>query len=209
MNWPWRPFQQDGKYGYIDRLGDTMVKPVWDDVLNGKSLCPLDYYSHHMLLPVKLGDKWGMVNGDNELLIPPRFDKMGGFFECDDGKQYANVAIKQGQEFLTALISADGTIIVGPLKDADVILPNGFVIFSKVVGKKVRCGIRSFNEMIVVPCKYTTIHVCPTNIRMVTLSKVDCDEGCRDIYRIQLYSNYPNAEVFRTEAGNGYVISLN
>lgn len=207
MNWPWKPFQQDGKYGYIDRLGYIRVKPIWDDVLNGKLLSPLEYYSHHMLLPVKLGGKWGMVDGDNTLIISPQFDKTSSFFECDDGKQYATVTMKQGSKSLTALINSDGKIVVDPMDDADMILPNGFVIFSRQFGKKILCGIRTISGTVIIPCKFTTIHFCPTNLRKVALNNVDCDKGCWDIYHIQLYSDYPNPEVFHVNTDKGVVIS--
>jgi hypothetical protein len=203
-NWPWRPFQQDGKYGYIDRLENIRIEPVWDDVLNSRTLSPLDYFSNNMILPVKQGPRWGAVNSDNKLVIPPEWEQMSTFLQCDNGQQFANVMIGRQK----ALIDEHGKVVMNSMDDADFILPNGFVIFSRTSGQKTRCGIRTLGGTDIIPCKYTIIHFCPTNLRKVTLSNVDCDESCWDIHRIQLFSDYPNPEVFRTDTGKKVVISI-
>lgn len=195
---------KDGKYGYIDRLGNVRIDPIWDGVLNSRTLAPLDYFSNNMILPVKQGPRWGAVNQKNKLIVPSEWEQMSTFLQCDDGQQFANVTIGRQK----ALIDEHGKIVVGPMDDADLILPNGFVIFSRPYGKKTRCGIRLLGGSVIIPCKYTAIHFRPTNLRMVTLNKVDCDENCWDIYRIQLFSDYPSPEVFRTDTGKKVVIAI-
>lgn len=149
-NWPWRPFQQDGKYGYIDRLENIRIEPVWDDVLNSRTLSPLDYFSNNMILPVKQGPRWGAVNSDNKLVIPPEWEQMSTFLQCDNGQQFANVMIGRQK----ALIDEHGKVVMNSMDDADFILPNGFVIFSRTSGQKTRCGIRTLGGTDIIPCKY-------------------------------------------------------
>lgn len=84
--------------------------PVWDDVLNSRTRAPLDYFSRNTILPVKQGSRWGAVNLENKLIVPPEWEQMSTFLQCDDGQQFANVAI----DHQAALIDERGKVVVDP-----------------------------------------------------------------------------------------------
>lgn len=56
--------KQGGKWGYIDKLGQTVVGPKYDDVLSFSG----------GLAPVKLDKKWGFIDHGGKMVIAPQYD---------------------------------------------------------------------------------------------------------------------------------------
>lgn len=63
------PFVKDGKFGYHDATGATVVKPAYDYADE----------SHDGLAAVQLGGKWGFLSSAGREVIPPRYDEFAGF----------------------------------------------------------------------------------------------------------------------------------
>lgn len=58
-----------GHWGIIDRTGQVIVAPIWDQV---------DQFTREGLTAVRIGDKLGMVKLNGETAIPIKFDKIIG-----------------------------------------------------------------------------------------------------------------------------------
>ena len=69
---PLFPIVQDGKHGFIDKKGNYVINPRFDDV---------GFFSDG-LCGVKIGDKWGFIDKKGNYVINPRFDDVG-FFSDD------------------------------------------------------------------------------------------------------------------------------
>ena len=63
--------QKDGKWGVIDRNGDAVVPPQWDDVR---------YFSEGLAQVEKAG-KYGFIDRTGKEVAPPQWDLAGEFSE--------------------------------------------------------------------------------------------------------------------------------
>ena len=61
------------KYGYVDKQGNWMIKPIYDD---------FDRFSEG-LARVKLGEKYGFIDKKGNWVIQPIYDKVGVVFIDD------------------------------------------------------------------------------------------------------------------------------
>jgi hypothetical protein len=61
----------DGKWGFINKSGDLVVKEQFDGV---------DGFSDGMCA-VRCGDKWGFINSTGEIAVSPHYDEVRGFSE--------------------------------------------------------------------------------------------------------------------------------
>ncbi len=78
---------KDGKVGSVDRAGNELVPPIYDDV-SGSFMPSEAYWNYkvfrHMVLepdaqlytPVKINEKWGVVNRDNQLIVEPQYTSL-------------------------------------------------------------------------------------------------------------------------------------
>jgi outer membrane protein assembly factor BamB len=65
------PIKQYGKWGYINKKGDIVIEPQFDEA---------DTFSEGSA-PVRIGGKWGYINQTGIVVINPIYDEAGGFFE--------------------------------------------------------------------------------------------------------------------------------
>ena len=63
--------KQNGRYGYINRDGKTIVEPQFDGA---------DHFRENFA-GVKVGEKWGFVDETGKMVIEPQFDEVGEFNE--------------------------------------------------------------------------------------------------------------------------------
>lgn len=89
------PILANGKYGFIDRSGKTVIDPQFDQALP---------FSEGMAR-VRVGTKWGYIDKKGALTITPQFDFAYPF-------QYKRAAVQQGR--LWGFIDADGKFIGTP-----------------------------------------------------------------------------------------------
>lgn len=61
--------EKDGKFGFIDRSGETVITPQFDSV---------DSFSEG-LAAVRTGRKWGFIDTSGRTVIDPGFDQVGSF----------------------------------------------------------------------------------------------------------------------------------
>lgn len=74
---------ENGKYGYVDKAGGTVVEPVFDradEFVEG-------------FATVMVGGKWGFLKPDGTYLCEPQFDDLEDF---EDGRAYVEVGERQG-----------------------------------------------------------------------------------------------------------------
>ena len=62
-----------GKYGFINRIGDIVIKVQYDDAESFED----------GLARVKIGDKWGYIDKTGEFVIPPKFNHVGSFHKTE------------------------------------------------------------------------------------------------------------------------------
>jgi hypothetical protein len=61
----------NGKWGYINKAGELVIEPQFDDVFG--------HGFYEGLSPVKIGDSWGYVDTRGNIAIEPQYDQAGGF----------------------------------------------------------------------------------------------------------------------------------
>jgi len=61
--------KMDGKWGFVDKNGQLVIKVQFDDV---------NSFSEG-LAPAKINNKWGVVNRTGEFILQPQFDYIGSF----------------------------------------------------------------------------------------------------------------------------------
>jgi hypothetical protein len=69
--------ENDGKFGFMDRTGTTVIEPQFEEV---------GAFSEG-LAAVRVGTKWGYINAKGELVINPQFDHASSF-------QYGRAVVK-------------------------------------------------------------------------------------------------------------------
>jgi len=121
------PVMVDGKWGYIDKSGRTVIEPQYD-------------YANWFwegLAAVKKGEKYGYINPQNQLVIPFRYDYTFSFsdglgmIEMDGKAGYINKsgAVVIPIEYAQAFDFYKG---IGPVQDAE-----GRIFFIDKKGEKV------------------------------------------------------------------------
>lgn len=78
-------FKLNGKYGFINTDGETIIEPQFDDA---------NHFGED-LAAVKIKDKWGFIDVNGKVVIKPAFDDAGEFNEG-----LASVAIKDKWGFI-------------------------------------------------------------------------------------------------------------
>lgn len=127
--------EENGKFGYIDHLGNEVIKPQFDeaDVVFGQGLAPvkngnkwgyIDTVGNYVINPqfdeaigfdvdsiasVKVGNKWGYINKDGIFAITPQFD----YADCYFIGKYASV--RYGNKW--GFIDRDGKLVINPQFD--------------------------------------------------------------------------------------------
>ena len=100
------PVPQNGKWGYINKIGEVIIPPQFDKAYRFyEGLARVKIYNkwgfinkrgEFVIKPiydeardfsegmagVKVGDKWGFINKKGKLVIPPQFDSIGSFSEA-------------------------------------------------------------------------------------------------------------------------------
>lgn len=89
------PIHVNGKVGFMDRSGKTLISPQFDAAIG---------FSEG-LASVQLGTKWGYINTKGVVAITPQFDEARAF-------QYGRAAVKLGNR--AGFIDKDGNYISNP-----------------------------------------------------------------------------------------------
>ena len=133
--------KQDGKWGFINRAGDWVVKPKYTGVRHGgegfrEGLCS-----------VRLKGKWGFVNQAGEQVIDPVYEDV----------QYFSMGLcpvqKKGK---WGYINADGRLVIKPVYE------DAFPFFSDDNGCAEVCGKNGLGLIdregrLLIPCEYEEI----------------------------------------------------
>jgi hypothetical protein len=85
----------DGKYGFINRDGKTVIEPQFDEA----------YGFSEGLAGVQIGSKFGYINTKGEVVIAPQFDGVSGFRE-------GLAAVQVGTKF--GYIDTKGRVVITP-----------------------------------------------------------------------------------------------
>jgi hypothetical protein len=157
------PFYQDenvtlvilkGKYGMIDRKGNEVVKPVYDEI---------KWFSESFLM-VKLKDKYGLIRRDNfREVVKPKYNnieplaKLGSlsfsfYFGVGCGEQRGENFFKVYIGNKVGLIDTMGKEVV-PVKyeDVEVVLGEKTLVKFK---EKEKWGIMDLSANVILPAKY-------------------------------------------------------
>lgn len=93
--------RQEGRYGLINRKGQILVKPIYDDI-------NIDFKNSVAI--VKQDGKWGLINKKGEVVIHPQFNKI-----ISSGFRKGFVKVKQDGKW--GIINKKGQILVKPIYD--------------------------------------------------------------------------------------------
>jgi hypothetical protein len=89
------PINVNGKYGFMDRSGKTVIAPQFDGT----------YGFSEGLAHVRVGDKWGYINTKGSVVITPQFVTAGPF-------RFGRAVVMLGNRF--GFIDKDGKYICSP-----------------------------------------------------------------------------------------------
>jgi hypothetical protein len=85
--------QINGKYGFINYLGQIEIPPIYDDIIFDNEFSSIYLLSDYEPLAIRIKDKYGFINIKGDVVVPLIYDKAEYFV---DGK--AKVRIN-GEEF--------------------------------------------------------------------------------------------------------------
>lgn len=86
---------KDGLYGFVDRTGNVVIKPTWDEAGS----------FHGGVARVLKNDKMGIINTDGQVVVEPQWDK-GNLGDCYNGLMPVGVDDKWG------FVAADGKMAI-------------------------------------------------------------------------------------------------
>ncbi|MDE6809371.1 MAG: WG repeat-containing protein [Muribaculaceae bacterium] len=119
----------DGKYGLINRGGEYIIEPKFEEVLpqlgTGDDLYfeMVDFLDGNAI--VKYDGKWGLIDTSGEWLANPVYDRIGQFFNG-----FANV-YKNG----TGFIDKNGNEVIKPTHDLSWDYPHYLVVYEPIYKK--------------------------------------------------------------------------
>ncbi len=96
---PLLPVKVDGKWGYIDKTGQVVIQPQFDEA---------KIFSEG-LTAVRIGSKWGYINQTGQVIIQPQFDYASRF---EEGLALVLINKKGGY------INQKGEVVIQPQFDA-------------------------------------------------------------------------------------------
>ncbi|MEP0886235.1 WG repeat-containing protein [Trichocoleus sp. ST-U3] len=96
---PLLPVKVDHKWGYIDKTGQVVIQPQFDEA---------NLFSEG-LTAVRIGSKWGYINQTGEVIIQPQFDSPGEFYE-------GLLAVEIGDKW--GYIDKTGQVVIQPQFDS-------------------------------------------------------------------------------------------
>ncbi|EAK0978971.1 WG repeat-containing protein [Campylobacter lari] len=88
----------NGKWGFIDKNGEIIINPIFDNVSNFKE----------NLASVKINGKWGFINESGKFITEPIFNYAWNFKE-----NFASIRLKEKWGF----INKNGNIAIKPIFD--------------------------------------------------------------------------------------------
>lgn len=108
---PLFPVTKNGKHGFIDRNGNTVIPPQFDNIgsfpakNNGldMSIFPEE------LMAVSVGEKWGYIDKTGKIVIQPQFD---GAINFSDGMAFVQTQNAQGSNPLQGFIDKSGKLVI-------------------------------------------------------------------------------------------------
>lgn len=131
--------RQNGKRGYIDRLGREVIPIKYDAI---------DYFSGYNQMIVCENDKWGLLDYEGDVIIPIVYDKTVSFLQ-----QNYCVATKDGK---AGVIDKHNNEIVSFAHDPETLCcyeELGII----VCDRQGRVGAFNFNKKIIIPFVYSRI----------------------------------------------------
>jgi serine/threonine-protein kinase len=96
---PLLPVKVDHKWGYIDKTGQVVIQPQFDEA---------NLFSEG-LAAVRIGSKWGYINQTGQVIIQPQFNSAGKFYE-------GLLAVEIGDNW--GYIDKTGQVVIRPQFDS-------------------------------------------------------------------------------------------
>jgi hypothetical protein len=146
QNYTFLPFREDNKWGYINELGEIMIKPSYDDVSlfseglavvmkegkygyidkAGKTIIELRFQDAELFkngcAVIKQDTLYGLINKTGEILIPPAYD------ELSEASSEIYIAVKDNS---SGYIHRNGDTLTGLIYDLANEFYNGYAIVNK------------------------------------------------------------------------------
>lgn len=94
--------KEGDKWGFINRLGNVVIKPQYDGC----------YYQFSVgLAAVKVSGKWGYIDHLNRMVIPPQFSSASRF---ENGSAHVRIGSSEVGKGKNAFIDKSGKYLLGP-----------------------------------------------------------------------------------------------
>jgi|GEM_PF-7108927 len=143
-------YRNNGKYGLLDYMSGLLSEAIYDEI-NVE-----EFHSTNLYIPVRSGNKWGMLNIYGDVLLSCKYDKVfiGPFSDesADWNKLYHKIKTNQeidfSDEHIQYLIESFKFNIDDKYGDHE------FLAYVLVNGKYGLCSV--YDEEII-PCKYDSI----------------------------------------------------
>ena len=129
-----KPFEQNGKYGFIDETGRVVIPCQWKDV---------NFFSEGLAGVKDENEKWGFIDKTGRVVIPCRWKEACFFSE--------GLARVQGENWEWGFIDKNGRVVI-PCRWVDAL--HFYEGLAAVKDKNIKWGYIDKTGRVVIPCQW-------------------------------------------------------